>query len=129
MAEKDEEDVDDQEDDTEDPPPESILRHFPRRGPPSAAGLRDFKSKLRAVHDSYARLVSLKIGQDATGPESRKHVHQDVLTRFWALVKEYGVPPELGEALSAVAWGMLKNYRRRRERAAAHARACAFRAS
>jgi hypothetical protein len=46
-----------------------------------------------------------------------------VLTRFWALVKEYGVPFDLGEALSATAWGMLKNDRRRRERAAAHARA------
>jgi hypothetical protein len=58
---------------------------------------------------------------ESIGPESRKHVHQDVFTRFWALVKEYGVPSDLGEALSAVAWGMLKNYRRRRESAAAHA--------
>jgi hypothetical protein len=44
MAKKDEEALDDHEDGAEDAPPESVLRHFPRRGPPSAAELRDFKS-------------------------------------------------------------------------------------
>jgi hypothetical protein len=39
VAKKDEEDTDDQDDGAEDAPPESILRHFPRRGPPSAAEL------------------------------------------------------------------------------------------
>jgi DNA-directed RNA polymerase specialized sigma24 family protein len=123
VAKKDEEDVDDQDDGAEDAPPESILRHFPRRGPPSAAELRAFTKKFPAFYKTFAPLIFRKIGRDDIGPESRKHVHQDVFTRFWALVKEYGVPPELGEALSAVAWGMLKNYRRRRARAAAHARA------
>jgi hypothetical protein len=123
VAEKDEEGVEDHEDDAEGAEPESILRHFPRREPPSAAELRELKSKLRGSYDAYARLVSLEIGQHAIGPESRRHLHQDVLTQFWALVKEHGVPFDLCEALGAIAWGMLKNYRRRRARAAAYVRA------
>jgi len=90
VAEKDEEGVEDHEDDAEGAEPESILRHFPRREPPSAAELRELKSKLRGSYDAYARLVSLEIGQHAIGPESRRHLHQDMLTRFWARVKQQG---------------------------------------
>jgi hypothetical protein len=109
MAEKDGEDVEDQEDDTEDPPPESIMRQCPRRGPPSSAELRDLNSKLRAVDDAYTRLVAFKIGAHDIGPESRKHLHQDVLTRFWTLVKQYGVSFDLSATLTSIVSGTLDN--------------------
>jgi DNA-directed RNA polymerase specialized sigma24 family protein len=123
MAEKDEEEPDDHEDGTEDTPPGSILRHVPRRGPPSAAELRDVKSKLHAIDDDYTRLVAFKTGAHDIGPESRTHLHQDVLTRFWAPVKQYGVPFDLSATLTAITWGTLDKYRRRRERAVQRARA------
>jgi DNA-directed RNA polymerase specialized sigma24 family protein len=76
-----------------------------------------------AVDDCDARLVAFKIGAHPIGPESRRHLHQDVLTRFWALVKQYGVPFNLSATLTTIAWGTLDNDRRRRERAAQHDRA------
>jgi hypothetical protein len=103
MAEKDGEDVDDHEDDAEDAAPDSIVRQCPRRGPPSAAELRDFKSKPHAVDDAYTRLVAFEIGAHHIGRASRRHLHQDVLTRFWALVKQYGVPFNLGQKESVMA--------------------------
>jgi hypothetical protein len=123
MAEKDKEELDDQEDGAEDTAPESVLRDSPRRGPPSAAELRDSKSNLHAADDCDARLVAFKIGAHPIGPQSRRHLHQYVLTRFWALVKQYGVPFDLSATLTAITWGTLDKYRRRRERAAQHARA------
>jgi hypothetical protein len=103
MAEKDKEELDDQEDGAEDTAPESVLRDSPRRGPPSAAELRDSKSNLHAADDCDARLVAFKIGAHPIGPQSRRHLHQYVLTRFWALVKQYGVPFNLGQKESVMA--------------------------
>jgi DNA-directed RNA polymerase specialized sigma24 family protein len=123
MAEKDEEDADDQEGGAHDAPSEEILRHFPRRGPPSAAELHAFKRRFPPIYKAFAPLVSLKIGGRDIGPESKRQLHQDAFTRFWALVLQYGVPANLGEALGAIAWGMRRNYLRRRERAGAYARA------
>jgi RNA polymerase sigma factor (sigma-70 family) len=129
MAERRERDDPDEDDEAEaeadDAPPSSLLPQLARRSPPTPAELIGLRRGFPTVVRAFTKLIWWKILQyrDDIEPMSRQNLHQEILTRYWVIVRRFNVPPDIGKTISSIATRTLRGYLRDKRRKQRHARA------